>query len=57
MKDELQCNQVGCKQPAAFRFTWPGRDEAGICAEHESRLRSVAEALGFPLQIIPLHDE
>ena len=26
------CNQKGCDNEAMYRFTWPGRDEAGICA-------------------------
>lgn len=48
------CNQKNCTNTAAFRFTWPGRDEAGICDTCAPKLRGVAEALGLPLQLIPL---
>lgn len=50
----VRCNQAGCIEPAAFRFTWPGKDEAGICAGHEPKLRGVASLMGLYLQIIPL---
>lgn len=43
-----------CKEPARFRFTWPGRDETLICETHLPKLRAVAQALGLHLQIIPL---
>lgn len=52
-----KCNQQSCEVPAAYRFTWPGRDEAGICAEHVGKLRSVADALGLPLQILALDSD
>ena len=55
MKNLTQCNQAGCEQPAAFRFTWPGRDEAGICTEHERKMRGVAAAMGLYVQTIPIH--
>lgn len=48
------CNQKGCTEPPAFRFTWPGRDEQAVCAKHEPKMRDVAGALGFHLQLIPL---
>lgn len=50
----MKCNQVNCNEPAAYRFTWPGRDEEPICKKHVVKLELVAHALGFPLQIIPL---
>lgn len=43
-----------CGEHAAFRFTWPGREEAFTCVEHAGQLRGVAMAMGFPLQLIPL---
>ena len=43
-----------CENNAAFRFTWPGRDESHICIEHAAWLRRVADALGMHLQLIPL---
>lgn len=50
----MTCNQKGCTQPAAFRFTWPGRDESAICSEHVKKLQDVAQAMGLYVQIIPL---
>lgn len=50
----LYCNQEKCGCPARFRFTWPGRDEAGICELHAPKLKAVAEAIGMHLQLIPI---
>lgn len=50
----LSCNQEGCTAPAAFRFTWPGKEEQGICAEHAPKLRGVANAIGLLLPMHPL---
>ncbi len=49
-----KCNQQNCDNPAGFRFTWPGQDEAGICMVHLPKLVGVAKAMGFPLQVIPI---
>lgn len=46
------CSQGGCVEPAVARYTWPGHDEAGICAMHRPKLRAIAGAMGLPLQII-----
>ncbi len=55
MSDEIgTCCQDGCEELALYRFTWPGRDEAGICGDHVRELRSVAASLGFHLQLIPV---
>lgn len=48
------CNQQGCDAPAAYRFTWPGRDEACICEGCAPKLRRVADAMGLYVQLIPL---
>lgn len=48
------CNQTNCERLAAFRFTWPGRDEDGICAQCAPKLRGVANAMGMHLQLIPI---
>ncbi len=45
-----------CPEPAAYRYTWPGRDEAGICEERSAQIRGVARAMGMHLQLIPLGD-
>lgn len=50
----MTCNQDGCKEPASYKFTWPGHDEKGICENHVKRLRGVASAMGLYVQIIPL---
>lgn len=51
---DMKCNQAGCENKAAYRFTWPGRDEAGICEQHSTKLRGVAHAMGMHVQLIPL---
>lgn len=43
-----------CGRPAAYRYTWPGRDEDVICEEHSGQLRAVAVAMGLHLQLIPV---
>jgi hypothetical protein len=48
------CNQKGCNEPAAFRYTWPGQNEAGICLIHAEKLIAVAAAMGFHVQLIPV---
>lgn len=50
----MNCNQRDCAERAAYVFTWPGKDQAGICAKHVGKLREVADALGLYLQIIAL---
>ncbi len=54
MSDLKKCNQTGCDEPSAFLFTWPGRDQAGICAEHAPKMRAVADAMGCYVQLIPV---
>lgn len=43
-----------CGEFAAFRYTWPGKDEAHICVDHAAQLMGVARAISLPLQLIPL---
>ena len=50
----MKCSQDSCAAPAVGRYTWPGRDEAWICADHSPKLRGLAEACGFYLQIHPV---
>lgn len=52
-----KCNQVSCEEPGAYRFTWPGLDEATICEKHVAKLRGVAAAMGLYLQVVPLEKE
>lgn len=37
-----------------FRYTWPGKVERWICFEHSGQVNAIAEAMGLPLQFIPL---
>lgn len=50
------CNQANCETPGAFRFTWPGNDEAEICWEHVPKLAAVASAMGLHLEIRPVEN-
>jgi hypothetical protein len=56
--DAMKCRQNSsdgqCENDAAYRFTWPGSDESVICEEHVGKLRGVANAMGFYIQIRPL---
>jgi len=53
----MKCGQDKCDAIAVARFTWPGREEKGICSAHLPKLRATASALGLRLQIIPLLDD
>ena len=50
------CNQDGCEELGAFRYTWPGRDEAAVCLLHAFRLQEIASAMGLHVQLIPLFE-
>ena len=50
----MKCNQKNCTNKAAYRFTWPGENEAGICNAHVETIKNIARAMGLPLQVIPL---
>lgn len=52
----MKCNQQNCDNEAKYRFTWPGRDEAGICVEHAPKLRGLANAMGMHLQLIQIEE-
>ena len=47
-------NESLCGDPAAYRYTWPGRDESYVCQKHSSKLVAVAEAMGLYLQLMPV---
>jgi len=53
-RGEVTCNQKGCEKDAAYLFTWPGNDQAGICQEHAQWALGSANAMGFHLQMIPI---
>ncbi len=43
-----------CKRPAAYRYTWPGKDEAYCCFQHALGIQGVAKAIGSHQQLIRL---
>ena len=47
----MKCDQDKCDADVAFRYTWPGRPESGICAAHAPKLRAVARAIGLELEL------
>ena len=49
-----KCAQVKCSKLSVFRYTWPGKDETGCCAEHADWIQKVADALGMYLQLVEL---
>lgn len=57
MKNIAECSQKDCDSPANFRFTWPGRDEAGICLPCAIKMQAVIGAMGLYVQMIPLTPE
>lgn len=53
----MKCAQDKCGADAAFRYTWPGRPESGICDAHAPKLRAVARAIGLELELVAVADE
>lgn len=53
-REEMSDDTKRCGAHAAFRYTWPGKDEAHICVDCAQRLRAVANAIGCYVQLIPL---
>src|SRR5687768_398867 len=60
MKEYL-CKQIkrdlACEAPAAYRYTWPGRDESFICEGCAPQLKRVADAMGLHVQLIRIIPE
>ena len=48
---------MNCTNKAAYRFTWPGRDESFICEEHSKKLQAISNAMGMCVQLIPIFGE
>lgn len=46
-----------CARPVSFRFTWPGAPEKFVCATHARALATVAQALGFMLELIVVYHD
>lgn len=47
----MKCETTTCGGHAEWRFTWPGRNEMQVCTRCGARAQSVAEAMGFDLQV------
>jgi hypothetical protein len=47
-------SKTRCGQMAAFRYTWPGKEEAHACVDCALQVSAVADAISLPLQLIPL---
>jgi hypothetical protein len=45
-----------CGKPAKFRYTWPGNNEAVVCEDCALKVKTVANTLGFYLQMIELSE-
>ena len=43
-----------CGEHAAFRYTWPGRDESHICINCAVQMQAITNAMGLYVQLIPL---
>ncbi len=43
-----------CQNIAVVRYTWPGENERYACIDHAAQVKGVADAMGFPLQFIPI---
>lgn len=50
----MKCDQDKCEAEATFLYTWPGKDQAGVCFEHAVSLKAIANAIGLYLQLIPI---
>lgn len=50
----MKCQTNDCEEIPAYRFTWPGKDEARCCPGCMLKLVGVARAIGLHLQMVPL---
>ncbi len=46
---------MNCKNPAVYRYTWPGENESYACLIHAIGLVNVAFGIGLHLQMIRLN--
>ena len=53
----MKCIQQDCKVNAAYRYTWPGRVEAGACVEHARWITTIAESIEVHLQLIEVEPD
>ncbi len=52
----MKCNQDECDREANYLFTWPGKDQKGICGQCSYKLTQIADALGMYVQLIPIEE-
>jgi hypothetical protein len=45
---------MNCENKAAFRYTWPGKDESFVCSAHAMKLKWITDALQTHLQLVPV---
>lgn len=50
----MKCETTTCEGFGGWRYTWPGRNETRVCVRCAARAVSVAESMGFDLEIQPL---
>lgn len=53
-KEGEMAEEKRCENIPAYRYTWPGKNEAVSCPEHAMQLAGIAQAIGLHLQLIPL---
>lgn len=46
-----------CDNNALFRYTWAGQNERVACIECAAKLKTIADAMGYHLQLIQLSQE
>jgi len=47
--ESFEAHEVRCDAPATHAYYWPGREKAFACYPHLSKLRRVADVMGFLL--------
>jgi hypothetical protein len=51
MSRGVLCSSTGCNGCAAFKFTWPGKDQSAVCALCAAKVRSVASSIGLRVEL------
>jgi hypothetical protein len=62
-EDEMSQTVIGttrivtqtCNLPAAYRYTWQGKDEEYVCEEHVEQLHKIAEIVGLHLELFAVY--
>ncbi len=49
-----KCCQEKCENDAAFKYTWPGKDESYSCFECSLKVAGLAQVMGLHLQVRPM---